>query len=253
MEGWTSLVARLVVVLACPLVFASGPAHRPTHRPALPAMMLWAWERSEDFRFLKPGEAGVAFLARTVALGPRSVQVRSRRNPLVTTPGTALVAVVRLELHHAKLEGRQVVQVAAAIHDLWALPGIQGLQIDFDATRSQRPFYRELLRRLRASQPRGLSLSMTALGSWCLGDPWIRDLPVDEAVPMLFRMGPESNAVRQALARQGDFTVPLARTSVGFSLDEAFLPVPRGRRIYIFNPQSWTERDFRTVKARLGP
>jgi hypothetical protein len=138
-----------------------------------------------------------------------------------------------------------------SIRELWDLPGIVGLQVDFDATQSQRAFYRDLLHRLRAAKPRGMSLSITALGSWCLGDPWIRNLPIDEAVPMLFRMGPEASSVKETLARRGDFTVPLARTSVGYSLDEPFLPIPRGRRVYAFDPRPWTVQDFRTLKARI--
>ena len=40
---------------------------------------------------------------------------------------------------------------------------------------------------------------MTALASWCLSDRWISDLPVDEAVPMLFQMGPETPDIKRML------------------------------------------------------
>jgi hypothetical protein len=214
--------------------------------------MLWAWERTEDLRFLRPGEAGVAFLARTIELDRTGLKVRSRRNALHVSPGTPLVAVVRVELHQPDPLNKQGEAMVEALRDLWHLPGVLGLQIDFDATRSQRAFYRNLLHRLQKTRPPGMTLTITALGSWCLGDPWIRDLPVDEAVPMLFQMGPDSLAVREALARRGDFAVNLARSSVGYSVDEPFVPVPRGRRVFAFNPRAWTERDFHTLKARLG-
>ncbi len=234
--------------------FALAPAMATPlkEKTGLPPVVLWAWERTEDLRFLKPGEAGVAFLARTVEVDRKGQKVRSRRNPLHVPPGTPLVAVVRLELHQPGPSNEQGGEIVKAIRDLWDLPGVLGLQIDFDATRSQRAFYRDLLHRLQKTRPPGMSLTITALGSWCLGDPWIRGLPVDEAVPMLFQMGPESMAVRDGLARRGDFTVSLARSSVGYSLDEPFLPVPRGRRVYAFNPRPWTERDFHALKARLG-
>lgn len=224
----------------------------PQKQADLPPVVLWAWERTEDLRFLKPGEAGVAFLARTIEVQRKALKVRSRRNPLHIPPGTPLLAVVRIELHPPDQANKQAGPIVEAIRDLWDLPGVLGLQIDFDATRSQRVFYQELLNRLQRTRPPGMTLSITALGSWCLGDPWIRDLPVDEAVPMLFQMGPESVAVRDALARRGDFTVALARSSVGYSLDEPFLTVPQGRRVYAFNPRPWTEQDFHTLKARLS-
>src|SRR5579884_2097798 len=65
--------------------------------PALPRVMLWAWERPEDLRFIKPGSAGIAFLARTVWMDGDNVSARPRLQPLRYTPDTLLMAVVRLE------------------------------------------------------------------------------------------------------------------------------------------------------------
>src|SRR5579859_2401880 len=70
---------------------------KPDPLPALPRVMLWAWERPEDLRFIKPGAAGIAFLARTVWLNGDNVAARPRLQPLRYTPGTPLVPVVRLE------------------------------------------------------------------------------------------------------------------------------------------------------------
>lgn len=229
---------------------ASSSIQRTDNR--LPALMLWAWERTEDFRFLKPGDAGVAFLARTIEIDRGELKIRSRRNPLHVPPQTPLVVVVRLEVRRTRSLEKMTEPVAASIVDLWKLAGVLGLQVDFDATRSQRNFYRAILNRLKATKPSNRSLTITALGSWCLGDPWIRDLPVDEAVPMLFQMGLDAKAVKEILARQGDFMVPLARFSVGYSLDEPLIPIPSGRRIYVFSPRPWTGSDFQTLKARLG-
>ena len=242
-----------MVWLGCALGASHWPlSGAPVPKATLPPVVLWAWERTEDLRFLHPGEAGVAFLARTLEVHGKTFTVRSRRNPLHLPPGVPTVAVVRIEVDRPKQLEWQLAPMVHAIAELWELPGITGLQIDFDATRSQRAFYLDLLRRLCGTRPQGKGLSITALGSWCLGDPWIRDLPVDEAVPMLFRMGPEARSVKEALGRRGDFAVPLARTSVGYSLDEPFLPVPPGRRVYVFDPRPWTLQDFRSLKARLG-
>ena len=77
-------------------------------------------------------------------------------------------------------------------------PGIAALQVDFDAKRSERGFYAALLRSLRSQMPPQLPLSIAALASWCSNDDWISGLPIDEAVPMLFRMEPDR---RQAADR----------------------------------------------------
>jgi hypothetical protein len=119
-------------------------------------------------------------------------------------------------------------------------PGTVGTQIDFDARSSDRSFYGDLLRDLRRRLPSGVALSITALASWCMEDDWIAGLPIDEAVPMLFRMGPGDAEVRRRLRRGQDFTDPACRLSAGVSTDE---PMPRlhyGRRVYIFHPRPWT-------------
>jgi len=118
------------------------------------------------------------------------------------------------------------------------------LQIDFDAVVSERAFYRGLLLDLRGALPAGTGLSMTALASWCLGDPWIADLPVDEAVPMLFEMGVDEGEVTEVLSRRGDFTARICRHSAGVSTREALTGLPRGRRVYWFDYQPWSEESF---------
>ena len=217
--------------------------------PRTAPVVLWAWERTEDFRFLRPGEAEVAYLARTIQLRGGGFRVRSRRNPVRIPEGIERIAVVRVEGPGLP---RRRDQVAAAIGELWSLLEVRRIQVDFDAVVGQRSFYRDLLGRLRRGAPPGARIAITALGSWCLGDPWIRDLPVDEAVPMLFRMGREDGAVRAALARGGDFSVKAARSSVGLSLDEPFPRFPSGRRVYLFSARPWTRHDYLKALERLA-
>jgi len=95
--------------------------------------------------------------------------------------------------------------------------------------------------------PDAMALSITALASWCLYDDWMADLPVDEAVPMLFRMGPEGQWIRRYFASGGDVHSPLCRYSVGLATDEAMQGLPTARRRYIFHPQPWSV----TVAAAL--
>ena len=81
---------------------------------------------------------------------------------------------------------------------------------------------------------------MTALASWCKGDNWLDDLPVDEAVPMLFRMGVEQNQFRSQLAAGARFSARPCQASVGVSTDEPLAQLQPVQRLYVFNPEPWS-------------
>jgi Protein of unknown function (DUF3142) len=121
-----------------------------------------------------------------------------------------------------------------------AARGIAALQIDFDARRSEREFYASLLHDLRRRMPPELPLSMTALASWCSSDDWIGGLPVDEAVPMFFRMEPDR---RYAPADLPQFHIrePLCMGSIGISTHEQRAVSLAGKRVYIFPDRGWRE------------
>lgn len=236
------VILTVVLILAGAARADRAPiASRAAAAAALPETMLWAWERPEDLRFIDAAHVGVAFLARTIDLDGDAVRVRPRLQPLRLTPGTHVVAVVRVDhgRNEPTLSGVQRTLTAEAIAGAHR-DGVDGIQIDFDARASERDFYRALIADVRRQLPANLFLSMTALASWCLADGWIAELPVDEAVPMLFRMGPDAAAVARHLHGGGDFQVALCRASVGVSSDEPGIVVPAGRRAYIFNPRSWT-------------
>jgi hypothetical protein len=206
--------------------------------PGFPHVFVWAWERPENLEFLDPRATGVAFLARTVCLRGGGVSVRPRLQPLRYTPGAVLMAVVRVEPQDSTLP--PLAAVSTAIAEAAAIPDVRALQVDFDATLSQRAYYRELLVDLRSRVPPSLPLSMTALTSWCERDGWIAGLPVVEAVPMLFRMGPGERPART-------FGPALCQSSAGVSVDEPLHEPPSAARLYIFNPRPWTESSYRAA------
>jgi hypothetical protein len=224
---------------------------RPTPL-AMPKKVLWAWEEREDLRFVDPETAGVAYLAETLFVSD-AVVARRRMQPLLLAPGTRVMAVVRIEANSAKLpfhDSEALRRAAAEAIVSVARPGIAAVQVDFDATRSQRAFYTDVLRRVRVGLPAGTPLSMTALLSWCSGDDWIAGLPVDEVVPMYFRLGREG---RDPLAL-GAWRVmePLCAGSVGISTDEAWPEIGPGKRVYVFAPKPWTERDVAQAGERMA-
>jgi hypothetical protein len=89
-----------------------------------------------------------------------------------------------------------------------------------------------------------MPLSMTALASWCSYDNgWMQGLPVDEAVPMLFRMEPDRRRFapngRREIARDFVIRDPLCMAAVGISTREAWPREMAGRRVYVFADEGW--------------
>ncbi len=212
------------------------------------SVVLWAWERPEDLRFLTG--ASVAFLDRTLVLDDRSVTSLKRRQPLHLSPSTSLIAVVRIEGSEAlgdDIRSRLISEILESAR----VPGVTMVQIDFDAVRSQRLSYLALLRAVRSQLPTSVRLSMTALASWCTDDRWIDASTVDEIVPMLFRMGPEARRVTTRLREYGRWPVAECNRAVGVSLDEPWSGLGAATRAYVFNPRPWRSADWTAAQRFL--
>lgn len=260
-RAWILLAVALLAVAAITLLVRSHRAGVSENRPASPMndeprLMLWAWETPEDLRTLDHARAGVAFLAREVILA-QHVTVRPRLQPLVVPEGTWMMAVVRLEATPSFTPTAAVrLDAAAAILGALSRPGVRALQIDFDATASQRDFYAALLRDVDRALPKGVPLSITALVSWCGSGSWLTalpsgPLPVDEAVPMFFRMGGPAQT-RALRPRDGSgVSARVCQGSAGISTDEARPKLRPEQRVYVFQPHAWTETEIATLN-RLG-
>ena len=238
----------LCIVLALSVGYAMRPLSTPPSAlNDFPPVVLWAWERPEDLRFLNPEKFAVAFLAQTLTLTDHDVRIAHRQQPLKVTPQTQLIAVTRIETEHfPALSTAQRDEIVQLVLNTLKLKNISALQIDFDAKVSQRGFYRELLTELRAKIPTTMPVSITALASFCLSDPWIKDLPVDEAIPMIFRMGADNNKVKTMLKNGKDFSIPLCQQSYGIATDEPLtMNFDKTRRVYMFKGSAtgWTKED----------
>ncbi len=231
------------IIFLLPILLVIFSAHNSTTVESLPPVVLWAWERPENLTFLDPQKTAVAFLAKTITLSDDKISVKPRLQPLQLTPDTKLIAVVRIETVRTRVPSLSSAQLQQTVHEISSLSGVSVVQIDFDATVSERDFYRRLLQRIRYELSPSVGLSMTALASWCAGDDWIADLPVDEAVPMLFRMGVERPQFQRRLESGQRFEATICRNSAGVSTDEP-VTAPAVNRLYIFNPEPWTKESF---------
>ncbi len=227
------------------LTFSFGCQKNP---PSSPNIILWAWERPENLEFIDSNKVAVAFLAQTIELNRDEVEVKLRRQPLKVKPETKLIAVTRIETNkNANLSEKQRQEVLRLLLKTLELKNVSAIQIDFDVMSSEREFYRQILQELRPKLPENIVLSMTALASWCVSDNWIKDLPVDEAVPMAFEMGADDKTIRDFLASGKDWIEPKCRNSYGISLDEPLkMEFRPNRKFYLFttNPNGWKKSDL---------
>jgi hypothetical protein len=256
---------KLSTLLAAALALAilvSG-CHRqvgqqtPAGAKNLPPVILWAWERPENLEFLDSQRFGVAFLAQTLTLTADDVVLNPRHQPLKVAPATTVIAVTRVESQKktgqkAGLTPAQRERLVTLIARTHELHNVSAIQVDFDAVVSERDFYRSVLEDLRQKIPADVSLSMTALASFCIGDRWLADLPVDEAVPMIFRMGADDKRIKSFLIDGNDFPEARCQTSYGIALDEPIaMRFAEKRRLYVFDEHAWTEKDVALLDERL--
>src|ERR1051326_3003566 len=150
---------RKIVAVLCLMAASGGSAPSGSGRlhalQAFPRVMLWAWESRQDLREISPEKYAVAYLAETVFITDR-VEVVPRKQHLLVPENAKVMAVVRIEApwSRARLDIPQLTQkVADELAHATRHNRVSSLQIDFDATKSQRSFYRELIKEPRRRIP----------------------------------------------------------------------------------------------------
>ena len=265
------LIKIVIATLFAITLFCSAPAsaednHAPSKsaKPKLPNKILWAWKRAEDLSSIDPHEFAVAYLACHIFIDGEKVKWETRNQPLKIPPNTAVIPTVRIDIvrrNKPAFSNEQIEKISWHIHKAASAQNAAAIQIDFDALATERGFYRELLQRLRKTLPSTMPISITALASWCLFDNWIKDLPVDESVPMMFSLGRDREKVLMYLQKHHDFLDDRANRSLGLSLEdtgvnELMIPIAQKRkiplRVYVFTRTAWTEKKIRAVKLLLG-
>ncbi len=230
-----------------------------------PSVMLWAWEAPSDLRWLDPKRIGVAFLSETITLYDDRIWIKPRMQPLKVTKDTYLVQVIRIERSmRAKptLSEHQLERLVDHVRQRAEQVECSGLQIDYDARQSERVFYRALLHRLKETLPPRVELSMTALASWCIGDRWLKNIEVDEVVPMLFSMGKDNQTVVRHIRAGKSLDSCSGQIAIGLAerdrdVAEALTAdngkaLLKGKRVYLFSCTGWTEARVDKILRRMA-
>jgi len=256
----TSSRMRSSFLYLCVLLFfvlplrAATPQAPSSSRPV--TLVLWAWERNEDLRFLAGEQhVEVAAVLSTVRLVGERAYVYGRRQHLAVPAGIRVTPVVHVDALPQDNPVFNDAQRQAIVHAVRAVSRNSGeaeeerVQLDFEIRASGRDFYRRLIEEIRTDSGK-LHLSVTALASWCMQDRWMQALAVDETIPMLFRMGRDGSVIRRRLATAGHLPDPVCN-SIGIALDEPISSTLRYPRIYVFNPRSWQRTDYSRIKAQF--
>lgn len=225
-------------LFAVALLLSCVPLRVPNKPPPPQTIILWVWDRADDLRFLKPGEAEVAALLQTIYLRNGQAEPWRRKLPLLLPEGIEPTPVVRFESDGSPLPP------AGFVVDF--LRYNAPVQLDFDVRESQIPWYRELL---ALARQRNIPLSITSVMSACLDNPPLTGL-ANEIVPMLFRMGPQRNSYLAKLQNRGQFADG-CRDSFGIATDEPLPWRPAAKRIYVFNPNRWSRDSFDQIRSLL--
>lgn len=230
---------------------------------APPNIMLWSWFASDDLRFLKDADVGVAWRALSLRFeGRTQVIPEPRFVPIRLSGDTWQMIVIRCDFDTYSPERRPAFSpqqrhlAARMIAEIAAVTRASAVQIDFDAPQSAYPFYRQLLADVRGKLGPTVFLSVTALVSWCQSaQSWLAGAPVDEIVPMAFSMGQATPAVVTLLRRGAQFAFPGCRGSVGVQLggDDAVQP-RKGQRAYFFPQwQPWSPEMVSAARHEIVP
>jgi hypothetical protein len=202
----------------------------------------WLWDGAALPPWSSPH---AAVLVENVLLTGTEVRTRPRLGPWPLPGSTRVTPVVHVEVStvNAPRPGTQardaiaqaVMRAAGASTSGW-------VQLDMEARPAQRDFYLALVHQLRADLPRHLQLSVTALAWWCRSPAWLDGLAADEVVPMAFRMGRDSAALRAIWLDEPARLHPKCRSqALGVATVE---PLPqevtqRYGKVYVFDRRAW--------------
>ena len=230
----------LIIVLGVTTLISPQPSQ----------LVLWSWQRQDNVSFVNKNTL-IAPLVGTIAFNGNNFQVFPRSNPLTLETSAQLIPVVRLEIKPGFfIDDKTLEKIIFHILALTQPCKAKEIQIDFDATTSQRSFYAKLLTHLRIALP-NTRLSITALASWCLGDPWIENLPIDYAVPMVYNLGEDLQSIKRFLLNTKKWKACKCRGYIGLNRKDIFIKVPKGWTIFIFNDEAWTLRSYESLLKEI--
>lgn len=218
------------------------------------SIYIYAWERPENLSFLDSIEhkkTTVVYYAGDIVIDHGRANISPRRNSLIIPEDINKIPLIRIDnfnnLSALHENSKNIVDfIANTCRD------VSECQLDFDAKKSEYIEYAEILTTIKQRLPK-IKITITALASWCGKNSWLEKMLIDDAVPMLYRMG-NSPSIKNLLNDGGITSYAKCGHSVALSTDELnfkFKQYLNRHNIYLFNPDSWTEENYMKVKDKL--
>lgn len=241
---WLSASICVLVFALLALVWPERPRPGQEQASALSANAMgdnqpkefwWYWDRPAQQLPAPPPGVGAAIVTSHVYFSADRMRVIGRRSELRLAADVVIIPVIHVEVDPARPFAASAAQreaLRAAVLDLVAIRRPPWVQLDFEARPTQREFWLASVRAIRASLPTDIGLSVTALASWCYGDEWLGDVPVDEIVPMYFRLG-RAREEFEARSAAGEQQARCLQAH-GVADDEAAWPAELPGRRYVF-------------------
>lgn len=210
-----------------------------------PTIVLWSWQVSDDLSFIDPNNTAVAPLLATIQVDCFSrLTIQPRINHLITPKNTILIPVFRLRIAPTLLDDDVVKQIVNVI--LSMSKQSQLIQLDWDVKYSQRTLYKNIIERLTQNLRK---IALATLASNCTCDKWLESLPIEYAVPMLYRGGRDESrdfamtTIKEVFKRTGRWRIKKCRNNVGLIVNDEIYK-PQNHRLFVFNKLRWNKSTY---------
>lgn len=231
--------------------------NKHNHLLSMPSLIYWAWEAPQNLNSIDPKTSGIAVLVASIFIDSSGPHYYLRQQPLKAPDATYRIAVFHITArpgHHPLLNQLTALTIAKEISTIFQKKSYQSLQIDFEAGKSQREFYQQLLVALRENLGEKTIISITALGSWCTHERWIQQakLPINLVVPMYFSISHNAWQRQEFITHfPGKITqlAPECQAAIGLATFEKWqIPLRAQVPVFVFTKGRWQEQTIKQAR-----
>lgn len=216
-----------------------------------PTITIWSWDYPDDLRFIKKEDnIQVAYYAGTIYLRHGRCFFKPRTRSLKINPQIQKYPAIRIQSDGEIVSPSAI---ATLVKNVLDRQGAKEIQLDFDATTSELPFYQTLLKTLPAHLDSDTTINITALTSWYT-DKTLAQLNARQKTAMCFSLGTSARESLNALASLKD-----KPDSIGISVYEhqtnqdlkSLGLLGQARSIYLYSAVPWQKETLQNAREEV--